>query len=113
MSDVVKPMLEDVGTRYKFLTELQDAWAAAVEIRKQLYERFPTEKDRQRVEELEAAVRTLQAYIDILSDRKNKEYGLRREVDAIPKIKGGEHEKEVQTSDPESNPKFDQDHPST
>lgn len=77
--------LTDTGTRFEHLTDLQDAWAGAVEIKKASYYAFPTQADKLALAKFEAAVELIKKYIDALAKKDSKMFQLGREIDALPK----------------------------
>jgi hypothetical protein len=88
MSDAPVPIsLDDNGTRFKHLTDLQDHWALGVEVRKSMMKRFPTKSDELSLAKLEAAVELLKIHIDALASKARHMYKIGREVDSIAKIK--------------------------
>lgn len=79
--------LEDVGTRYQHLTELQDIWAQGVEALKQSYNRYPNPKDQLQLAQVEAALKLLKIHQEQLANWERKKWALEEEIEKLPRPK--------------------------
>jgi hypothetical protein len=82
-----KKTLQDVGTRWEHLSDLLDNWSIGVEVVRQSYARYPNDKDKLRLAQLEAAVKIIKMETDRLAEYDQKQWRLQDEINRIPKNK--------------------------
>lgn len=63
-----KAKMEDLGTRYRHLADLQENWNTGLEVTKNANKTYSTPTDRARIATLEGALKLLNAYMDQVSN---------------------------------------------
>ena len=86
--------LQDVGTRYRHLTDLRDLWAEGVETLDSIKPAYKTESDTNLLKSLTTAVAMLDKQLEVLSGyNTGAEFYMGRDIDkAVSDVKSGKLE---------------------
>jgi hypothetical protein len=86
--------LQDVGTRYRHLTDLRDLWAEGIDALSSIKPAYKTESDTNLLKSLTTAVAMLDKQIEVLSDyNTGAGFYMGRDIDkAISDVKSGKLE---------------------
>ena len=85
--------LQDVGTRYRHLTDLRDLWAEGVETLGSIKPAYKTESDTNLLKSLTTAVAMLDKQLEVLTGYSAAEFKMGREInEAISDVKSGKLE---------------------
>ncbi len=85
--------LQDVGTRYRHLTDLRDLWADGIETLSRIKPAYKTESDTNLLKSLTTAVVMLDRQVEVLTGYSAAEFKMGREInEAISDVKSGKLE---------------------
>lgn len=79
--------LMELGTRYDHYVELRESWLEAIEDIKKIDDQNKSSSDYTILERLSIGVSLIEKRLDRLSQFDTKRFELKRQLDAIPRVK--------------------------